>query len=405
MDIINYLSGTAFEERTARAQATENAQKSFEALLEGKLPERFALAAFVAGLHRSPAADFYLDLLGDESPQLLEPVGVAIRAGIAAGGRGPVGGEAALWFSTASLPDAAALGERLIAAFDFAHFLVFHPVDSAPERLAPLARVFTADETVTLAQLISFLAFQLRVVQGLAVLGGSVTESTGHKDEVAASVTGAAPLSGKLTGGRFDVLSYLDLVEPQKFVHHSLGWKPWVPDLDQSELTETHLDAMVQPQRAQSAYFRLLARDPAALKARTLTDLDIFYNTQTGIGRAERELAATVASRYNGCIFCASVHSARALEESEGRQEDIERLLAEGPGADLGSERWGAIAVATVALTRTPIAFGQEQVQELRSAGLDTADIIDIINAGAFFNWANRLMLTLGAPELPRRFR
>ena len=28
-----------------------------------------------------------------------------------------------------------------------------------------------------------------------------------------------------------------------------------------------------------------------------------------------------------------------------------------------------------------------------------------VINAAAFFNWANRLMLSLGEPELPKRFR
>lgn len=162
---------------------------------------------------------------------------------------------------------------------------------------------------------------------------------------------------------------------------------------------------MIRPDRVGSAYFRLLARDPAALRARTLTDLDIFYNVSTGLGRAERELAATVASRFNGCIYCASVHSARTLEESEGRREDVERLLNEGITADLGSAEWNAIGDATVALTRTPVAFDQSHVDTLRNLGLSTADIIDVIFAGAFFNWANRLMLTLGTAELPKRFR
>lgn len=29
-------------------------------------------------------------------------------------------------------------------------------------------------------------------------------------------------------------------------------------------------------------------------------------------------------------------------------------------------------------------------------------DIIDVINGAAFFNWANRLMLSLGEPSKPR---
>ena len=31
-------------------------------------------------------------------------------------------------------------------------------------------------------------------------------------------------------------------------------------------------------------------------------------------------------------------------------------------------------------------------------AGLDDLAILDVINAAAFFNWANRLMLSLGEP-------
>lgn len=151
-------------------------------------------------------------------------------------------------------------------------------------------------------------------------------------------------------------------------------------------------------------YFRLLARDPAALKARTLTDLDIFYNVEGGLGRAERELAATVASRLNGCVYCASVHAGRANEEAD-RAADIDKLLAEGVAADLGDELWNAVAAAAADLTRTPMQFSEDHVERLRALELDDAAIIDVINGAAFFNWANRLMLVLGEPELPKRFR
>lgn len=407
MDIINFLSGTDFAERNSRVQAKENAQLSFEVLLEGELSERYAVAAFVAGLHQSSAAGFYLDLLEDEDAELVAPVTSAIELGLDTGGSGPVGGASASWLQLGASDIAEQLGERLVAALDFAHYLTFHPGDAAPEHLVPVARIFTADETVTLAQLVSFLAFQLRLVHGLAVLGGQglVRSSTPAGASSSGATAAPKPTGMPLTGGIYDVLDYPNLVEPTAFVRHSLGWKPWVPAPAASELTVQQVDSMIRPDRIGSAYFRLLARDPGALRARTLTDLDIFYNTESGIGRAERELAATVASRYNGCIYCASIHSARTLEESEGRLADVERLLAEGVIADLGSEEWNVIRDATVALTDTPVAFGPEHVQALRGLGFDTASIIDVMSAGAFFNWANRLMLTLGAVELPKRFR
>jgi uncharacterized peroxidase-related enzyme len=93
------------------------------------------------------------------------------------------------------------------------------------------------------------------------------------------------------------------------------------------------------------------------------------------------------------------VHARHAITYSK-RSEDVQRLLDTGASADLG-ERWNAIVAASVALTATPIAFGTAHVTALRAAGLDDPDIIDVIACSAFFNWANRLMLSLGEPAAP----
>ena len=39
-------------------------------------------------------------------------------------------------------------------------------------------------------------------------------------------------------------------------------------------------------------------------------------------------------------------------------------------------------------------------VAALRAAGLEDTEIVDVINAAGFFNWANRLMLSLGVPAV-----
>jgi len=112
-----------------------------------------------------------------------------------------------------------------------------------------------------------------------------------------------------------------------------------------------------------------------------------------------RELAAAATSRFNGCIYCASVHARHSATYSK-RADDVQRLLDEGVAADLG-ERWNAIIAACVALSATPIDFASEHAERLRRAGLDDLAIADVIHAAAFFNWANRLMLSLGEPALP----
>lgn len=198
------------------------------------------------------------------------------------------------------------------------------------------------------------------------------------------------------------ITEYDELARPEAFTQQGLGWVPWLAPVDEDALTDLQRDALIEPARAAMPYFRLLARDPEALRARTLTDLDIFYNVSGGLGRAERELAAAATSRRNGCVFCASVHAAAATRES-GRKADVQRLLDEGTGADLGDDTWNAVVEASVALADTPLDFGPDHIARLRAAGLGDAEIVDVIGGAAFFNWANRLMLSLGEPEVPAR--
>ncbi len=183
---------------------------------------------------------------------------------------------------------------------------------------------------------------------------------------------------------------------PTNFTQDQLDWLPWLPPLPAEDLTPRHWDGLVDPARAKSAYFMLLARDPDILGARTRTDKDIFYNPNAGLPRAERELAAAATSRLNGCIYCASVH-ARFASHFSKRSADVDQLLAEGVEVDL-DPRWNAVVAASVALTETPTGFGVADIAALRTVGLDDLAIADAIHGAAFFNWANRLMLSLGEP-------
>ncbi|WP_412100236.1 alkylhydroperoxidase domain protein [Corynebacterium aurimucosum] len=393
-DIINLLANASEDVaqlRERRPEAKENAQASFAALFEPKEPgtfsyaERYAIATFVAGIYQAPrAVEFYSDLLEEESEELAAEIARAVERGITTGPY--IDGGFTLFDGS----------PRLAAALDFAHLLAFHPKDASPAVIGHLqAAGWSNDDIVTLGQLVSFLSFQLRVAHGLSVLAGSAQPAPVTEAPCSTQTPEWVPGEGTLVP---------DVVKPQCFVAHSLGWKPWVPPQPKEEFTDVQRDALIKPERIDMEYFRLLARDPAALKARTLTDLDIFYNTDGGLGRAERELAATVVSRLNGCEYCASVHQQRAKDEG-GDAAAIDRLLDEGVSADLGSAQWSAIREAALALTESPFSFDSSHVDALREAGFDTLAIIDVINSSAFFNWANRLMLTLGEPDVPKRFR
>ncbi|NHI15697.1 CMD domain protein [Microbacterium excoecariae] len=185
-DIIDLLAGIApgsplSDVRDLRPEARRNAQRSFEALLEPADPgafalsERYAVATFVARLHGfAEAAEFYADLLGDEAPELLDPVERAAESGRASGpygayrepGLAAEGSEGLRWVASDD-----ALGGRLGAALTHAHLLVFRPREARPDALRALVSAgWGADDIVSLSQLVAFLSFQLRVAWGLRAL-------------------------------------------------------------------------------------------------------------------------------------------------------------------------------------------------------------------------------------------
>jgi len=190
-DIIDRLAGiepgSATDAlRQRRGQARDNAQASYEALFvapdaTGVTPtERLAVATFVAALHGVPGVhEHYRALLtqvaGEDRAAVVDGVAGSTAA------KGPYG----RFPETADLREedapgpvfavdaagAEVLGERLAAALDHAHLLVFRPREASPAALADLAEAgWSPSEIVTLSQLVAFLSFQIRVVGGLATL-------------------------------------------------------------------------------------------------------------------------------------------------------------------------------------------------------------------------------------------
>jgi len=180
--------------RHRRPEARDQAQASYRALFAPELPsevtaiERFAVAAFVTGLHSSAeTAAFYAAGLAASgaSPELRRAIGTAIAAALQlpAGGQGPYGtypaGPLSREDTTGPNYHVAAeirraLGSRLAAAFDHMHLLVFHPRDAAPAALQALLDAgWSTTDIVTLSQIAAFLSFQIRVVAGLRVLAAA----------------------------------------------------------------------------------------------------------------------------------------------------------------------------------------------------------------------------------------
>ena len=193
-DVIDLLAGitpgsSLDRIRAQRPETREQAQQSYLALFRPKalgevsLAERQTIASFIAGLHRQPDIyEFYVNPLEESGTDrwLVEVLKAEIEAGRATGPYGdyPAGplsveNKAGPRYRVSDT-NRDVLGERLSAALEHAHLLVFRPREASPQALQALLDAgWTTDGIVTLSQLISFVAFQVRVIAGLSLLSAA----------------------------------------------------------------------------------------------------------------------------------------------------------------------------------------------------------------------------------------
>lgn len=190
-DVIDRLAavrpgGSVDALRRHRPATRNNAQASYDALFtdpdetHATLAERAAVAQFVAILHDDEVAAAHYGALtrvagGDALAEGIADVAAGVRTTGPYGEyptAGPLAAEGVVGLRL-TLDDASRerLGDRLTAALEHAHLLVFRPRESSVAALAALADAgWSTDGIVTLSQLVSFLAFQLRVAAGLRLL-------------------------------------------------------------------------------------------------------------------------------------------------------------------------------------------------------------------------------------------
>lgn len=279
---------------------------------------------------------------------------------------------------------------RLQAILRFTQTLTEQPVDGDKAALLKLpAAGLSTPEVVALAQLIAFVAYQLRVVAGLQAM-----VELGDDQPIAASH--AAPPEAPFVHPA-NMPKPGEPLRVNGYTSETLEWKSWLPVVELAEATPAQIAILEtsHPKAKTSDYYLLLAHQPRILEERAIVFNAIMY-APGGLSRAERELASAVVSRVNGCVYCASVHAQR-FEQLTKRNDVIHQVFTEPQGAGTNA-RERAIVQLSIDLTLEPAHFGASQLQAVRAAGLSQLEILDAIHAAAIFGWANRLMLNLGEP-------
>lgn len=267
---------------------------------------------------------------------------------------------------------------RLAAIAEHTRMLNDHPVRARPAHLHALqAAGLTTHAIVVLSQLLAFVAYQARVIAAVHALAPNQTVPSGNRAAIVP-----------------------DPLDPSTFTFDTLGWKAWldIVTLDQATPDQIKVLEESHPKAKVSDYYLFLVHAPEILRQRSAVFNAIMYGPG-GMSRAEREMGATVVSRVNGCVYCASVHAQRFSQLAK-RTDSIEQVYADPATAGV-SAREQALSAYSIQLTLAPSALDGRAMQALEAVGMSHEEILDLTHSLAIFAWANRLMLSLGEPVFP----
>ena len=137
---------------------------------------------------------------------------------------------------------------------------------------------------------------------------------------------------------------------------------------------------------------------PYVLRAYTgnqakLRNFMAFYNelmlADSGLSKLEREMIAVVVSSANRCYYCLVAHG-QAVRRLSGDPQLGEMMVMNYRVAEL-EPRHRAMLDYAWKLTAAPREIGEADRQALRDAGFSDADIFDVTDVAAFFNYTNRM--------------
>lgn len=374
-DVVDQLVGLApgnqtFDVRHKRDKVAAATQGSYDALFDPALPglslaDRLLVALYATRITPSPLLAAHYRAR-------------AVEAGVAA---------ADIAVAESGKPTDAA-NPQLAAVLEYTRKLIEKPVegDEAALKTLPAAGVSTP-AVVTLSQLIAFLSYQTRLVAGLVAMKAAEGQRSGAAADDATAVINP----GNTEPGA--------VIKAHGFTNEVLEWKAWLDVVNVDTATPEQIAVLEEshPKAKVSDYYLFLVHQPEILRQRSTAFNAIMY-APGGMSRAERELGATVVSRVNGCVYCASVHAQRF--EQLAKRNDVIAQVFEDPRTAGTTKREQAIGKFSIQITEAQADVNADSIQALKDVGLNDGEILDLLHSDAIFAWANRLMLNLGEPVL-----
>jgi uncharacterized peroxidase-related enzyme len=116
---------------------------------------------------------------------------------------------------------------------------------------------------------------------------------------------------------------------------------------------------------------------------------DLLMKGPSGLSRAEREAIVVAVSAENNCLYCVAAHGA-ALRILGKDQIVADQIAINWRTADL-SPRLRTILSFASRVNQRGFVANDEEIAELRAAGLSENDVWDAAAVAAFFGFSNRM--------------
>ena len=142
---------------------------------------------------------------------------------------------------------------------------------------------------------------------------------------------------------------------------------------------------------------------PASLEGHMALYKNVLHHSANTTPKWLLESIGVYVSLINQCAYCVDHHfeGLRKLLNEDAKANSIKSALInslEGDAIETSTLSPKEIAALTYAarLTKAPGSIDQPQIEQLRAAGWDDGEILEINQVAAYFSYANRTVLGLG---------
>lgn len=167
-----------------------------------------------------------------------------------------------------------------------------------------------------------------------------------------------------------------------------------VIEYEQSEdrLREIY-DDLIQKRGKLASVHKIQSLHPESIVRHMDLYLTIMFS-QSPLPRVQREMMAVVVSVVNQCTYCAR-HHAEAVHHYWKDETKLKQLETDYRQLDL-NEKEEALCCFAEALTLHPSGDQQARIDRLKAVGFSDRAILDATLVTSYFNFVNRIVLSLG---------